>query len=341
MIRGSFAIALLLLAGLPQSRATRTLDIYFIDVEGGASTLVVTPQGQSVLMDAGYAGFDDRDPIRVERVAKQEAGLTKLDYVLTSHFHVDHVGGLAGLAKRIEIGEFLDHGPTVETDTTAGPVLWQQYLALTGTRRRVVAPGAQLALGAGITLTIVTANGDVLSKPLNGGTANPSCSTFTAQPEDKGENARSLGYLLSAARFQFANLGDISWNVQHRLACPINLVGQVDLFQVTHHGVRDDVLPQQMWPMAPLVAVMNNGPAKGAGVAGVEHVKQSPGLVDLWSLHRLIANDAAHNAAEPLTANLGNTEGCEGHWIRARVQPDGSFTVTNSRNGVTRTYQAR
>ena len=121
----------------------------------------------------------------------------------------------------------------------------------------------------------------------------------------------------------------------------MNLLGKVDLFQVPHHGVRDDVLPQQMWAMAPTVAVMNNGPTKGAGAVAVETVLRSPGLEDLWSLHRAVNNDAAHNAPERLTANLGDTDGCAGAWIRARLDPAGTYTLTNSRNGYSKTYQGQ
>ncbi len=316
-----------------------TLDIYFIDVEGGGSTLIVTPQGQSVLMDAGYGGFEDRDPARIEHVIRREAGLSRLDYVLTSHYHTDHVGGLAALAKRVEIGAFLDHGDPVE-DTAPARALWDQYVAATGARRRVAKPGERLPLD-GADLVIVAAHSQFISAPLSETGPNPLCGGFQRQADDPGENGKSLGYLLRVGAFEFLNLGDLSWNFQERLACPSNLLGKVDLFQVTHHGVRDDVLPQQMWATAPTVAVMNNGPVKGAGPVAVETVLHSPGLQDLWSLHRAVGNDAAHNAAEALTANLGESDGCAGAWIRARLNADGTYTLTNSRNGHARTYRTR
>lgn len=222
MTRAALALTLVLTSGLFGRPLAGTLDIYWIDVEGGASTLVVTPQGQSVLMDAGWPGFDDRDPARIERVVTQEAGLKQIDYMLTSHFHIDHAGGLAALARRVKIGAFIDHGESVERGNLVGLALWQQYLGVAGDRRRVAKPGERLPL-AGVDLTIVVADGQVLARPVPGGGPNPLCDTFKAQPEDSGENAKSLGYLLSAGKFQFVNLGDISWNVQHQLACPINL----------------------------------------------------------------------------------------------------------------------
>ena len=317
-----------------------TLDIYWIDVEGGASTLIVTPAGESILTDAGFAGFNDRDAARIEQIAKKEAKLQQIDYVLVSHFHGDHAGGLGALAKRVKIGAFVDHGDSVEGQSAAGGLVWHEYRQLAGTRRRTMKPGERLAL-KGVELVIVAGHGQVLPAPLGDSQPNQSCESFKAQAEDRGENGMSLGYLLRHGKFEFVNLGDLSWNFQHRLACPVNLLGRVDLFQVTHHGVRDDVLPQQMWPMAPTVAVMNNGPTKGAGAVAVETVLKSPGLEDLWSLHRATNNDAAHNAKEQLTANLGATESCAGAWIRARVNADGAYTLTNSRNGFSKTYRVK
>jgi beta-lactamase superfamily II metal-dependent hydrolase len=333
-----FAVALA--AAVLAAPVAGTLDIYWIDVEGGASTLIVTPQGQSVLMDAGFAGFGDRDASRIAHVVTREAGLTRLDYFIASHFHSDHVGGLPALAKRLEIGAYIDHGESVDKDPDGRSPYEDNYRALAGARRRTVKPGDRLPLD-GVELVIVAAHSRFLSAPLTDTGANTLCSSFKAQPEDRGENGKSLGYLLRAGRFEFVNLGDLSWNFQHQLACPVNLLGKIDLFQVTHHGVRDDVLPQQMWAMAPTVAVMNNGPTKGAGAVAVETVLRSPGLADLWSLHRAVNNDASHNAQERLTANLGETDGCAGAWIRARIDPAGTYTLTNSRNGFSKTYQVK
>jgi hypothetical protein len=239
----------------------------------------------------------------------------------------------------MEIGAFIDHGETVDK-SPEGRAVWDRYVTVSGKRRRTVKPGERLEFG-GVELIIVAAHSQFISKPLSDTAPNPLCDSFKRQAEDTGENGKSLGYLLRAGRFEFVNLGDLSWNFQHQLACPVNLLGKVDVLQVPHHGVRDDVLPALMWAMAPTVAVMNNGPNKGAGAAAVATVLRSPGLEDLWSLHRALGNDASHNAQEPMTANLGETAGCEGAWIRARVTDDGSFVVTNSRNGSSKTYRVK
>jgi beta-lactamase superfamily II metal-dependent hydrolase len=319
--------------------SARVLDIYWIDVEGGASTLIVTAAGQALLMDTGYAGFDDRDPARIEHVLTHEAGLDRLDYVLTSHFHGDHAGGLAALAGRVPIGAFVDHGDSIDTGRPGG-TLFQEYLVTAGARRRSVRPGDRLPL-AGVEITIVASDGRVLTTPLGRSVANPSCATFTKQPDDTGENGRSLGYHLRAGAFDFLDLGDLSWNFQHALVCPDNRLGPIDLLQAPHHAVRDDVLPQLLAAARPTVVVMNNGPTKGAGPVAVAAVLASPGLEDAWSLHRSLGNDAAHNAPEAHTANLGTSDGCPAHWIRARVDDTGTFTVTNSRNGLSKSYRVR
>jgi len=329
-------ILVLALLAVSAALAEDTVDVYWIDVEGGASTLVVTQSGQSVLMDAGYAGLGGRDLKRVLHVIREEAGLSRLDYFLASHFHGDHVGGLPALAEEIEIGEFIDHGDSVQPDQA----VWKNYLEAAGDRRRTVAPGETLELGD-LRLTIVAAHSRTLPTALPGGSPNSLCSSFEVHPEDKGENGKSLGYLLRAGDFEFVNLGDLSWNYQYQLACPTNLLGKVDLFQATHHGVRDDVLPQQMWAMEPAVTVMNNGPTKGAGKVAVETVLASPRLEDFWQLHRAVNNADELQADRRLIANLGETEGCDGHWIRARLNGDGTYTLLNSRNGFTKTYRVR
>jgi beta-lactamase superfamily II metal-dependent hydrolase len=329
-------LAALVAAGAARP-AARALDIYWIDVEGGASTLIVTAAGQALLMDTGYAGFDDRDPARIEHVLRREAGLDRIDYVLTSHFHGDHMGGLIALAGRVPIGTFVDYGDSLGRPGGAGPALWTPYLATAGTKRRSVRPGDRLPL-TGIDVTIVAADGRALPSPIGRAAPNPSCAAFTRQPDDTGENGRSLGYHLRAGRFDFLDLGDLSWNFQQALVCPDNRLGTIDLLQAPHHAVRDDVLPQLLAAVTPAVVVMNNGPRKGAGPVAVAAVLASPGLEDAWSLHRALANDAAHNAPEAHTANLGDTDGCAAHWIRARLDDAGTFTVMNSRNGYVKSY---
>ena len=102
------ALGLLMAAAL-SLHAAKTLDIYFIDVEGGQSTLIVSPSGQSLLVDTGWAGNSGRDANRIAQAAKL-AGVKKIDYLLITHHHADHAGGVENLLARLPVGTFLDHG---------------------------------------------------------------------------------------------------------------------------------------------------------------------------------------------------------------------------------------
>ena len=325
--------------GLNEARAqqSRPLDIYWIDVEGGAATLVVTPSGQSILMDSGWSRPDDRDARRVQ-AAMQDAGVDRLDFLITSHFHGDHVGGLRALSERVEVGQFIDHGDSVEQDREPGRVLFDSYLDVVSDRRRSVAPGDRLRVD-GVDFSFVAAHRAIRERTSSMG-PNVLCPGADPGQDDQGENAHSVGYLLSLGGFQFLNLGDLTPDMQHQLACPGSVLGPVDILQIPHHG--NGVAPQLVWAITPNVAVMANGPHKGGSPAGYEVVSQSPGLAHIWQLHRSLDTDAAHNTSGPRIANLTEEDDCEGHWIKATVSPDGrSYTVANPRNGISESYAWR
>lgn len=332
---------LLFLALAPLSlSAADKLSIYWIDVEGGAATLIVTAAGETVLMDAGFGGFGDRDPKRIHHVLTHEAKAGKIDHFITSHFHGDHVGGLEALAKMLPIGSFIDHGDSVDKDRENARAMWASYLAVSKGKRHSVKPGEKIAL-TGAELTFVASDGKRIEKPIGTGSPNPLCGDAKMQEEDRGENGRSVGYILRAGNFEFVNLGDLSWNFQHNLACPWNLLGEIDLLQTPHHAVRDDLAPQLIWALKPNVVVMNNGPRKGGAADSYETVSRSPGLADLWQLHRALETDDAHNTVEARLANTTETDGCGGYWIRAALGDDGAYTVFNSRNNRLTTYRSR
>ena len=245
--------------GLSAQIPSDTLDIYWIDVEGGAATLIVTPTQESVLMDAGWGRPDERDAKRI-RAAMRDAHIDSIDYFITSHFHRDHVDGLPALAARVEIGQFIDHGDSAEQDREARKASWDAYLSVADGNRRPVAPGDKLRL-RGLEFTFVTANRAVPDRASEPRGPNPYCEDASPGDDLSGENSRSVGYLLSLGAFQFLNLGDLTVNVQHALACPENKLGIIDLFQVPHHG--NGVAPQLTWALTPTVAVTNNGPTRG------------------------------------------------------------------------------
>ena len=331
----------LLFALLPTSLfAADSLDIYWIDVEGGAATLIVTPGGDTVLVDAGWPGFEGRDMKRIKSVLGEQAKASKIDYFITSHFHRDHVGGLPQLAAEVPIGKFVDHGDSVEQERPNGMKLWQSYLSVAKGKRMTAKPGDELPLsGAG--LTFVTARSRVLDKPLKPSGPNPLCNGAKLMDEDTGENGKSVGFILSRGGFEFLDIGDLTWNVEHTLGCPENLLGEIDLYQVTHHGLANSGAPQHLWATKPRVAVMNNGPRKGGAPEAFETISKSPGLEDIWQVHRSLETDDAHNTNKKMIANFEETDDCKGHWIKASVAEDGSYTITNGRNNFSKTYKAR
>ena len=340
----AIAITVFLLAGVvAQTQPTDTLDIYWIDVEGGSATLIVTPQQQSILMDTGWDRPDDRDAARVE-AAMRDAGIDRIDYFIASHFHTDHTGGVPALAERVEIGQFFDHGDSVEQDQDNGRQAFQAYLGVAEGRRRTIEPGDRLPL-TGLEFTFVTAHGAIPGRPLSPLGPNVFCDEADADAviDDTGENSRSVGYLLSLGSFQFLNLGDLTVNVQHRLACPENLLGEVDIFQIPHHG--NGVAPQLTWALGPRVAVVSNGPHKGGGAEGYQVAAKTPNIQDVWQLHRpldlgpTINGGAVDYSDDALVANLEDEDDCEGYWVKAVVHPDGrSYSVSNGRTGNSRSY---
>jgi glucose/arabinose dehydrogenase/beta-lactamase superfamily II metal-dependent hydrolase len=328
-------IAACLALAIP-GQAQRPLDIYFIDVEGGQATLFVTPSGESMLIDTGYAGSGDRDLNRVLATVRQ-AGLTKLDYLLVTHYHNDHVGNAAAIGARIPVGTFIDHGPTVETDTAA-TALYDTYVKGRERGRHMLAkPGDKVPI-RDVDVTIVTANGERIPRPLSGPAApNPLCAGFTAKDPDPSENARSVGSMIVFGRFRMIDLGDLTWNKEQELVCPNNLLGTVDLYLTTHHGLAQSGSPVIVHALKPRVAIMNNGPNKGGAADAMRILRDSPGLEDFWQLHYSIDAGKAANAPDPMIANLDESAA---HFIKVSAQRDGSFTVTNSRTKQTKSYKA-
>ncbi len=335
-------LAAAMMVALPlaaSAQESANLDIYWIDVEGGAATLVVTPARESVLMDTGWPRADARDALRIQ-AAMDDAGIDRIDYLLFSHFHGDHVGGLPALAERVPIGAIVDHGDSVELGTARGQALWDEYIGFAADRRRSVAPGDKLPLER-LELTFVASHRELLDA-LEPQMPNRLCEGVEAPGPDMGENGHSLGYLLSLGAFQFLNLGDLTPDREHALACPENRLGNVDLWQVPHHGGYGAVRPELAGMLRPTVAVVNNGPRKGGTPESLAVLQGSAEVGDVWQAHRTLTDDAANNTDEALIANLTEEDDCEGHWIKATVQPDGrGWSMTNGRTGYSRTYQSR
>ncbi len=314
---------------------SKPLQMYFIDVEGGQATLIVSPAGQSLLIDTGWSGYEGRDADRIVSAAHQ-AGLKQLDYVLITHYHRDHVGGVPQLADGIKIGTFVDHGPNQEDSDVTRTDYAAYEKAIAGHAHVVVKPGWALPI-KGMEVRVLSAAGEVIKDPLpNAGEANSYCSAEPAAPTDNTENARSVGVLITYGHFRFLDLGDLTKKKELELACPNNLIGTVDLFLVTHHGTDLSNSKALVWALHPRVAIFDNGARKGASPAAWKIVHESHGLEDLWQLHYAAESDKDHNIDADHIANV--KENCEGKSFKVAAEADGSFTLTNTRTGAEKSY---
>lgn len=329
----------LIVAGLAVAVQAQPLRMVFVDTEGGQATLIVTPRGESLLVDAGFPGNNGRDSDRIVAAARR-LGLQKIDYLLITHYHLDHVGGVPEVAAKIPIGIFIDHGDNTEQSPQAR-ALEQAYrkVLASGAKRLTVRPGDVVPL-RGVRVEIVAARGERITKPLKGaGKPNPLCGQAERRADDPTENARSIGFVLTYGRFRFADLGDLTWNRELELACPQHRIGPVDLYLTSHHGFDQSGCPQLVHGMRPRVAIMNNGARKGGSPSAWKIVASSPGLEDLWQLHYSIAGGSGANVSEERIANL--EERCQGFGIDVEATPDGGMTVRNQRNGYSKTYKAK
>lgn len=333
--------SLLLLAGGLWGQSGN-LKIYWIDVEGGGATLIVSPSGQSLLVDTGNPAPDDRDAKRIY-AATQQAGLKKIDYLLITHYHGDHVGGVPALAKMIPIEHFLDHGDSVEGDnhpSSGRP--WNAYKALAAGKRTTMKPGDKLPI-KGLEAVVVSSNAQLIGNAINKGAANPLCAGAETPKTDTTENERSVGFLLTYGKFKFLDLGDLTRDMEMQLACPVNKLGTVTLFQATHHGFVNDFsgTPAHVLALKPQVVIVNNGATKGWQNSAWDTVQKIQGLEDVWQIHKAMGPNHDHNIDEQRISNLEPTAECKGAGIQVSVAKDGKFTVTNERNKFSKTYTAR
>lgn len=332
----------------------KPLQIYFIDVEGGQSTLFVTPRGESLLIDTGWPGNNERDADRIVAAAKS-AGISKLDFVLLTHYHADHAGGVPQLAAKMPIGAFIDHGPNREESTGTKQIFdaYQSTLTSKNIKGIVAKPGQVLPIN-GFTATVVSADGVVLDKALSGaGAGNPACGITEQLPDDPSENQRSLGTLISYEKLRILDLGDLTWNKERELMCPDNKLGHVDIFVVSHHGSSSSDSTALVNGVAARVAIMDNGGLKGANRNTWQRVRSAPGLEDLWQLHTaelpsfgarvhsfIFGSDAfVHNVPDSFIANLPGSDA--GNYLKVIAWNDGNFDVYNSRTNATKHYPAR
>ena len=338
MLQTVLAIASFVVA---HGQTSDKLKISFIDVEGGQATLFVTPAGESLLVDTGWPGNNGRDADRIVAEAKK-AGLSKIDYVLITHYHDDHVGGVPQLVARIPVGTFIDHGPNRELDqaSTSNHLYaeYQKVLATGKSKHLILKPGDVLPI-KGLDATAISADGELIAKPLPGaGQPNDACKTSPTKPADQTENARSLGIEITFGKLKILDLGDLTWDKEMQLMCPINKLGRMDILIVSHHGWLQSSSPALVHALHARVAIMDNGEKKGGSPGTLDTLHSSPGLEALYQLHYATESGDKNTASEYI-ANLPGTDAANP--IELTASKRGSFSVTNTRTGVAKEYPAR
>ena len=319
-----------------QNKSSKQLLIYSIDVEGGQSTLIVSPSGGSLLVDTGWPDNGGRDVQRIQ-AAMKDAGITHIDHVFITHYHTDHVGGVPQLVEKVTVGEFDDHGPNREDSDVTRRDYAAYVKAIEGKRRRSIDPGDTIPF-PDLNVTVLAENGEHIQavpgvKPI----PNPYCATERKWPDDPSENARSAGILVTFGKFRFLDLGDLTGAKEVALVCPNNPIPPIDLYLVNHHGMDLSNSRALVHAIHPRVAIMNNGARKAGMPEAWQTVHDTPGLKDLYMMHTAEGSDAAHNSAEPLIANPKGTT-TDGAYFKVAAWPTGTFSVTNSRTGQTKEY---
>lgn len=317
------------------------LKVYWIDVEGGAATLVVTPAGETILIDTGLPG--DRDPVRINKLIREEVGAMKIDHLVITHFDRDHYGGAADLSQLISIGTVYDHGVRPQDRERVG----ESYLNFECEARLVLTPGDRLPVkqaGQGPPLDIITLG--VLQRVIDASDEhpmNPLPANYKRQPKDESHNANSIVLLFRYGEWEFLDAADLTWNLEEQLVSPRNLIGEIDVYQVDHHGLDRSNNTHFIHSIRPAVAVMNNGHRKGAGPQTVQGLRSSPDLQAIYQVHKCLRDGEDHlNTDVDKIANLKSAEECDANHLMLSVATDGrSYTVTVPRSGHSQRYATR
>jgi beta-lactamase superfamily II metal-dependent hydrolase len=331
-----------LFAGASGQPSPSPLQIYVVDVEGGKATLIVAPSGESMLVDTGNVGDGARRDAERILAAIGDARVRQIDYLVITHWHRDHFGGLSELADRIPIRAFIDHGANVQPAPEADSFLRDTYPRLHENKRHAVVKPGDLIPIAGLDVRVVSSAGATIAKPLPGGGApNPYCSA-TRPDADPGENRQAIGLRIDHGYFRLVDLADLSTDQEFDLMCPNNPLGRADVFMVSHHAQPRSNHPMLVHAIEPRVAIANNGPRKGGQPEVMRAIYTAPGLETLWQLHTSTLSGPEYTAPGLFVANLEDQpHDGPAHWIKVVARMDGSFTVANSRNGFSKIYPAR
>ena len=236
---------------------------------------------------------------------------------------------------------YLDHGESAEIARPEVAAVYKAYVDQSAGKRRILKAGDRIPL-AGVDVQVIMSGGQAIARKLKGGGARNDCADFVAHaPDTDPDNDQSVGFLLTFGKFDFIDLGDLTWNYEQKLVCPNNLIGTVDLYQTTHHGLDRSNSPQFMRAIQPKVVVMNNGPRKGGVPSVFETLRKSTVLEDIWQGHLALATPREINTDERMIANLEPTAECTGNLLKASVAANGTYTMTNMRNGFSKSYRSR
>jgi competence protein ComEC len=346
------APALLLIAlGAFAAPAPKALEVDTVDVEGGKALLIISPSGESMVIDVGWAKSDTRAASTDVIInAAKAAGLKQIDYLVISHYDADHLGDVPALAARFPIRHLVDHGAL----TTSGKGVEQRYrpyAALYGKINHLAVRAGDKIPIKGLEVQVVTSAGNVIDKPVpGGGMANPSCASVQREPAiaSDAEDNMSIGLLFTFGTFRMIDLADLEAHNDYDLVCPANRIGRVDVYIVNVHGQFKGMTPVLLEAMRPRVAIMGNGASKGGDAETWPVLRGSPGLEDIWQSHFSIAGGRDKNPPEDFIGNLNPKDASNSspeldrhESIKLSAQSDGTFTVTNSRNGFSKTYQPR
>jgi beta-lactamase superfamily II metal-dependent hydrolase len=321
------------------------LDVYFVDTEGGAATLIVAPAGESILIDCGNPG--SRDAERIHQTATKTAGLKAIDHFIVTHWHTDHYGGIARLVELMPVRKFYNRGipESLEEDPGNFPVLIRAYKKAAAGKWTTLKTGDQIELlqapgSPEVKLQCICGNREVLpDKP--GASTNPVAKEHKPQPVDTTDNARSLGFVLAFGKWRFLDLGDLTWNIEHKLVSPTDKIGLVDVYQVTHHGLEISNNPVLIKTVQPRVAIFNNGPGKGGHPMVTGTLRRIPGIEGIYQMHRNLKATDAENAEPDMVANDGRKKE-SGNIIHLAVAEDAkSYSVTVGSKGKAKTYRTR